>query len=47
MQMAKANLETPELFAWTAVTIIAAALSDMLLDIPRRFFSRKKFCVKN
>jgi NitT/TauT family transport system permease protein len=38
MQMAKANLETPELFAWTAATIIAAALSDMLLDAPGRLF---------
>lgn len=32
MQMAKAQLETPELFAWTAATVIAAALSDILLD---------------
>jgi NitT/TauT family transport system permease protein len=39
MQMAKANLETPELFAWTVATIIAAALSDMLLDAPSRFLS--------
>ncbi|MDR2659324.1 MAG: ABC transporter permease subunit [Spirochaetaceae bacterium] len=32
MQMAKARLETPELFAWTAATVIAAALSALLLE---------------
>jgi NitT/TauT family transport system permease protein len=31
MQNAKARLETPELFAWTAATVIAAALSQVLL----------------
>jgi NitT/TauT family transport system permease protein len=31
MQNAKARLETPELFAWTAATVIAAALSQALL----------------
>jgi NitT/TauT family transport system permease protein len=32
MQAAKAQLETPELFAWTAGTVIAAALSQVLLS---------------
>jgi NitT/TauT family transport system permease protein len=40
MQLAKAQLETPELFAWTAATVIAAALSDLLLDLPHLFFRR-------
>ncbi|MDR1398755.1 MAG: ABC transporter permease subunit [Treponema sp.] len=31
MQMAKAQLETAELFAWTLATILAAALSQLLL----------------
>ena len=31
MQQAKANLETPELFAWTAATIIAAAATQGVL----------------
>jgi NitT/TauT family transport system permease protein len=42
MQMAKAQLETPELFAWTAATVIAAALSDILLDLFGLFLARKK-----
>jgi NitT/TauT family transport system permease protein len=33
MQNAKARLETPELFAWTAATVIAAALSQALLTL--------------
>lgn len=33
MQMAKAQLETPELFAWTLATVIAAALSQGLLTL--------------
>ena len=32
MQQAKAQLETPELFAWTAATVIAAALSQGILS---------------
>jgi NitT/TauT family transport system permease protein len=43
MQMAKAQLETPELFAWTAATVIAAALSDILLDLLDLFLTRKKY----
>jgi NitT/TauT family transport system permease protein len=42
MQMAKAQLETPELFAWTAAAVIAAALSDMLFDALKLFFGRQK-----
>ena len=33
MQHSKANLETPELFAWTAATVIAAALSQGALSL--------------
>ncbi|MDR1985502.1 MAG: ABC transporter permease subunit [Treponema sp.] len=33
MQMAKAQLETPELFAWTLATVIAAALSQGILTL--------------
>lgn len=33
MQQAKAQLETPELFAWTAATVLAAALSQSLLSL--------------
>jgi len=32
MQQAKAQLETPELFAWTAATVCAAALSQGMLS---------------
>ncbi|MDR0451875.1 MAG: ABC transporter permease subunit [Treponema sp.] len=48
MQLAKARLETPELFAWTAATVLAAAFSQLLLSLavcclpkrrkPERFF---------
>lgn len=33
MQQAKAQLETPELFAWTAATIIAAASTQAVLSL--------------
>ncbi|MDR3171115.1 MAG: ABC transporter permease subunit [Treponema sp.] len=33
MQMAKAQFETPELFAWTVATVAAAALSQGLLNL--------------
>jgi NitT/TauT family transport system permease protein len=33
MQRAKAQLETPELFAWTAATVSAAALTEWLLRL--------------
>ena len=33
MQQARAHLETPELFAWTGATVIAAALSQGLLSL--------------
>ncbi|MDR0409100.1 MAG: ABC transporter permease subunit [Spirochaetaceae bacterium] len=42
MQMAKAQLETPELFAWTAATVTAAALSGLLFDGINLSISRKK-----
>jgi NitT/TauT family transport system permease protein len=46
MQMAKAQLETPELFAWTVATVIAAALSDLLLDAPGLLFGRRKIILE-
>jgi ABC-type nitrate/sulfonate/bicarbonate transport system ATPase subunit/ABC-type nitrate/sulfonate/bicarbonate transport system permease component len=33
MQLAKAHLETPELYAWTGATVLAAALSQGLLSL--------------
>jgi NitT/TauT family transport system permease protein len=36
MQEARANLETPELFAWTAATVIAAVISQALLSLAER-----------
>jgi NitT/TauT family transport system permease protein len=33
MQMAKAQLEIPDLFAWTAATVIASGLSELLLSL--------------
>ena len=33
MQQAKAQIETPELFAWTAATVIAAASTQKILSI--------------
>ena len=38
MQQARANLETPELFAWTAATVIAAAFSQGLLSLALKRF---------
>ena len=40
MQRARAMLETPELFAWTGATIIAAALSQGLLLLIARLCKR-------
>ena len=39
MQMARANLETVELFAWTAATVISASLTQLLLTIIIKFFN--------
>jgi len=36
MQNAKAQLETTELFAWTAATVISAALSELVLTLLQR-----------
>jgi NitT/TauT family transport system permease protein len=41
MQRAKAQLETPELFAWTAATVIAAALSQALLTVLLRILTAR------
>jgi NitT/TauT family transport system permease protein len=40
MQQARANLETPELFAWTAATVIAAAAAQGILSLALRRFKR-------
>ncbi|MDR2052217.1 MAG: ABC transporter permease subunit [Treponema sp.] len=42
MQLAKAHLETPELFAWTAAAVIAAAFSQLLLSLLLLLFKRRK-----
>ena len=42
MQAAKAQLETAELFAWTAGTVIAAALSQALLTLALRRMQRRR-----
>ena len=41
MQHAKANLETPELFAWTAATVIAAALSQGALSVVIKRYKKR------
>jgi NitT/TauT family transport system permease protein len=41
MQNAKSHLETPELFAWTAATVIAAALSQFVLTVIVRLSRRR------
>lgn len=44
MQQAKAQLETPELFAWTAATVIAAAFTQGILSLvlKKRIRSKSK-----
>jgi NitT/TauT family transport system permease protein len=42
MQMAKAQLETAELFAWTAGTVIAAALCQALLSLALKKLQRRR-----
>ena len=42
MQQAKARLETPELFAWTAATVAAAALSQAVLTLLLFLYKRKR-----
>jgi NitT/TauT family transport system permease protein len=42
MQNARARLETAELFAWTAGTVCAAALSQGLLSLALRISGRRK-----
>jgi len=41
MQQAKAQLETSELFAWTLVTVIAAAMLQGLLGFALRFLGKR------
>jgi NitT/TauT family transport system permease protein len=40
MQMARAQLETPELFAWTAATVIAAAFTQGIFTLVLKCFAR-------
>jgi NitT/TauT family transport system permease protein len=40
MQQAKAQLETPELFAWTLATVCAAAVSQSLLSLVLKTYVR-------
>jgi NitT/TauT family transport system permease protein len=42
MQQAKAQLETPELFAWTAAAVFAAALSQALLNLILFFLKKRR-----
>ena len=42
MQNARANLEVPELFAWTAATVIAAASSQAFLSLIPKMRALKK-----
>jgi NitT/TauT family transport system permease protein len=42
MQQAKAQLETTELFAWTAATVSAAALSQFLLSLLLSLYYRRR-----
>ena len=42
MQQAKAQLETAELFAWTAATVIAAALTQGFLSIVIKQFGQRR-----
>ena len=40
MQQARAQLETPELFAWTAATVLAAAFVQSVLSLALKLYSR-------
>ena len=42
MQRARTNLETPELFAWTAATVIAAASTQAVLTLILKRYGRKR-----
>ena len=42
MQQAKAQLETPELFAWTVATVIAAAFTQVLISAVIRRGGRRR-----
>jgi NitT/TauT family transport system permease protein len=42
MQRAKAQLETPELFAWTAATVAAAALTEAASTALLRIGGRRR-----
>jgi NitT/TauT family transport system permease protein len=42
MQRAKAQLETPELFAWTLATVIAAALTELASSMLLRVSGRRR-----
>jgi NitT/TauT family transport system permease protein len=42
MQMSKAQLEIPDLFAWTAATIIAAGLSELIFSLVVSLCTRRR-----
>jgi len=42
MQQARVHLQTPELFAWTAATICAAALSQGVLSLALAAYRRRR-----
>jgi NitT/TauT family transport system permease protein len=42
MQRARVQLETAELFAWTVGTVLAAALSQLLLSLVLKLFNRRR-----
>jgi NitT/TauT family transport system permease protein len=42
MQQARAHLETPELFAWTLATVIAAASTQGVLSLALNLFGRRR-----
>lgn len=42
MQQAKSRLETPELFAWTLVTVISAALFQAALGLIQRILEKRR-----
>jgi len=47
MQRAKAQLETPELFAWTLATVLSASLSQFLLTLFLKIFPRFSLANRN
>lgn len=42
MQMSKAQLEIPELFAWTFATVIAAGFSELVLSLIASWYTKRR-----